>query len=247
MVVWPSSPHEPLSLFQEEDVKKLVTLFALVVAASPAAWASSYDFSFSGGGLSGSGIISVSSTPVPGVPGGYQVTGIQGVFSDATLGILNATIIGVDATSLPSNINSDGTFVPPAVAADGTGFSYDNIFYPGGNSPAVCPPPGVGDPEPDYPFGGGLLDIYGLLFNVQGGYSVDVWSNGVIPGFGLAYGVGDSKNGVVLDTFGEPFSGTSVNFSEAPEPSSLLLLGSGIAGLGLAFARKRKLSVLRGF
>jgi hypothetical protein len=213
-----------------------VALSTSLLIAVPAARAGSYDFSFSGGGLSGSGIITYSNAVVAGVPGAYQVTGISGTFSDAIAGFSGA-ITGVLSTSLPSGINSDGTFLPPAVAADGTGFSYDNLFYPSGNSPAVCPPPGPGDPEPPYPFGGGFLDIYGLLFTVQGGYDVDLWSNGNIPG-GLTYGAGDSRNGTVLNTHGEPFSGTSVDLVASPEPSSWLLLGTGLGGLLIVLKRK---------
>lgn len=220
---------------------KFVGLIALAVilATVPMAKADSYSFAFSGGGLSGSGIITVSNTPVPGVPGGYQITGITGTFSD-TIANFTGAITGVQSTSLPSGINADGTFIPPGSQADGFGFSYDNLFYPGGNSPAVCPPPAPDDPHEPYPFGGGLLDIYGLLFNVEGGYTVDLWSNGVIPGFGLTYGVGDALNGTVLNTFGEPFSGTSVTVSAAatPEPGTLLLLGTGMSGLMVGLKRR---------
>jgi hypothetical protein len=207
---------------------------------TPSAKADSYTFSFSGGGLSASGVIDVSSATVPGVPGAYQITGISGIFSDSNLGISNAMITGLQTTALPTVINSDGTFIPPGQAADGSGFSNDNLFYPGGNSPAVCPPDPT-DPNGEYFFSGGLLDIYGLLFNVEGGYDVDVWSNGVLPqGLGLSYGAGDSLDGKPLTTFAEPFDGTSVNFtaSAVPEPGSLILLATGTLGLAGTLRRR---------
>ena len=220
-------------------------LIVLAAAAlAPAAKAGSvYTFSFDGGGLSASGVLELSSTAAPGVPGGYQITGISGTFSDTNLGLLDAEITGVQATALPSNINPDGTFLPPGANSDGFGFSYDNIFFPGADSPAVCPPPPPGDPHGPYPFGGGLFDIYGLLFTVDGGYVVDLWSNGVVPGFGLTYGAGDALNGVIQNSFGEPFSGDTMNVAAAaaPEPGSLLLVGAGL--LGFAASRRLKSKV----
>jgi PEP-CTERM motif len=216
------------------------TTLALLAASTLSARADDYTFSFSGGGLSGSGVLTVSNAPVPGVPGANQITFITGTFSDSNLGLTNATITGLQTTSLPSGINPDGTFLPPGSQADGFGFSYDNLLYPAGNSPAVCPPD-PSNPGDNYPFGGGLLDIYGLLFNVQGGYTVDLWSNGVvIPGTLPTYGVGDALNGQVQSTFGEPFSGTSADVSIAPtpEPSTFVFLGTGI--LGLAGAARRR-------
>ncbi|HEY6374426.1 MAG TPA: hypothetical protein VIX90_02760 [Edaphobacter sp.] len=116
---------------------------AIGLAAAPlAARADSFTFSFSGGGLSGSGVITVSNSAVPGVPGAHQVTGITGTFSDSIAGFTGA-ITGVQTTSLPSGINPDGTFVPPGQATDGFGFSYDNLFFRMGILPryVLLPPP----------------------------------------------------------------------------------------------------------
>jgi hypothetical protein len=214
--------------FSRKLLLSLAVGTAMLAAAVPA-HADIYNFSFSGGSMSGSGYIVVSPAAIPGVPGAEQVTNIVGTFTDSALGLSNATITGLIATGLPS-VNADGTFIPPGSPGAGYGFSWDNLFYPGGNSPAVCPP----DPsEPPYPFGGGYLDIYGLLFTVATKGEtvvVDLWSNGVIPGFGLTYGVGDSIAGTKESTYGEPFSGTSATVNFTPEPGSLVLLGTGALG-----------------
>lgn len=209
-------------------VRSAFLMLVAAVAISPMAKADSYNFSFSGGGLSGSGQLNVSTVLVAGVPDGYEITGISGTFTDANTGFTGA-ISGLIPSGLPT-VNPDGTFFPPNSSA---GYSYDNLFYPGNDSPAICPPtPG----EAPYPFSGGKLDIYGVLFTA-GGYTVDLWSNGVLPGSTAPdYGVADTdgKDSIYIA------SGVTFAASPVPEPGSLLLVGTGVLSAAEALRRRIK-------
>ena len=100
--------------------------------------------------------------------------------------------------------------VGSGLLAENNGFlTYDNLYWPGGSPPTAT----------DYPFGGGILDIYGLLFNIGGGRVVDFWSNGDSGG-GLDYGVAVATSASSLDYVG---GGLAV-----PEPASLALLAAGL-------------------
>ncbi len=61
-----------------------VLTLAFVLSTGLSARADTYDFSFSGNGINSSGIITVAPA---GTPGWYQITGINGVYSDTTDGI----------------------------------------------------------------------------------------------------------------------------------------------------------------
>lgn len=163
--------------------------------------------------------------------GSYIITGVTGTFSDTALGIVNANVTGLEPLNpvLPeaSNLQAPSRFSLLAVANgvdDGSGhpspgFHYDNIFYPGG-SPLT---------SSDYLFSGGVFDIYGVAFVLDGGNAVNLWSNGILPGAGLDYGVAITDRTDVLDYTG------GVAIQAVPEPAgwAMMLGGFGIVGAGI--------------
>jgi hypothetical protein len=115
------------------------------------------------------------------------------------------------------------------VAFTGAGLSYDDLFFSGQDAAADCP---------GYPFGGGYFDVYGVAFNVSGGYVGEFFSNGILPGNPNAlYGAADSNATTLLD---EPNAGIDNlpqgvlgSFTASPEPKTLLMLAGGLIVLAM--------------
>lgn len=152
------------------------------------------------------------------------ITGATGMFN-------GHAIVGV--MQIGAQTDPDLNEYIPASRTDlstgGAPVSYDNLFYADG-SPLTClwyyP---SGETAPKYPFSGGFLDIYGVLFVLDNGTVVDLWSNGVMPGLGLNYGATllASANGnyTVLSS---QFNGVTAT---VPEPDFLWLFGAALLGL----------------
>ena len=193
------------------SLKRLIPAGCIIAAASlGAARAGSFDFNFTGSGVTGSIQLTYDVNPNTGVLpgtspnpvdpiGSYIVTGISGTFSDSNIGLLNASITSIEASNPahpePANLLAPASFGFYIIShgvhtPDGTapGFSYDNLFYPGGSPQAAS----------DYPFHGGFFDIYGLIFHTDSGKTVNLWSDGDFGG-GPTYGAGVTDGTDVLD------------------------------------------------
>jgi hypothetical protein len=186
--------------------------------------ASSFSFSIVGPGVSGTISLTYGTSTDAKYPQAFEVTGVSGTFTDTNIGIVNAAIgmlepVKHDAPQ-PTNLLAPHDFSRFAVASglppESNGVvTYDNLYWPGGSPQTAS----------DYPFHGGFLDIYGLMFDIGQGRVVDIWSNGVLPG-------SDHPDyGVAVATSNTPLDYVSGGATITPEPSALALLGSGLAAI----------------
>lgn len=226
-------------------------LLGLATAVAPGAMADSFNFSFNGSGIKVSGVLSVGQqSSNASNPPGYEITGISGTFSDTNVGVSGAI------TGLVTPISYVNNPLVSGFASTTGGLSYDDVFYPAGNSPTVCYELVNGVPTLTYPFSGGLLDIYGVAFNIagSGGYVGEIWSNGDVGGGPIVYAAGLANAASVVDNpnatpgpdVPPPGRYGSFTATAVPEPGSLLLLGFGLLGvIATECARKSKCSWFR--
>jgi hypothetical protein len=198
-------------------------LAGLLVTTAMPALAASANVTFSGGGVSGELLLTYGAATDAKYPDAYEITGITGTFTDTNIGIVNASVISLvpitHDTPESTNLLAPNDFSRFAVASGlspmNNGFlTFDNLIWPDGSPQTAS----------DYPFHGGFLDIYGLMFNIGGGRVVDLWSNGSFGG-PVDYGVAVATSNVALDYV------EGGVLASVPEPASLALLGSGVLGL----------------
>ena len=107
-----------------------------------------------------------------------------------------------------------------------------------------------GVPTLTYPFSGGQFDIFGVTFDIAGGYVGEFWSNGDVGGGPIVYAAGLANATELVDN---PNAGPEASAppgrygtfttSPTPEPSSLVLFAIGL--LGIAALRNQKSNRLR--
>lgn len=224
-----------------------VLVLAVAVGFASAAMADDFSFLFNGGGITASGTFTVGQqSSNSATPPGYEITGITGTFSDTNPGAnVSGAITGLyQPVSYQSN-----TEVTPGIARTTGGLSYDDLFYPAGNSPTICYDldPATGKYVLTYPFSGGVFDIFGVAFNIAGpgGSVAELWSNGDVGGGPIVYAAGLANATSLVD---DPNSGPtapappgeygSLSVTPTPEPSSLVLFGIGLLGLAALWTRK---------
>jgi hypothetical protein len=204
----------PGGKMKKSSLALLAVATALAIVPSAFADTETWGFNVTGSGIDSNGTITIQQV---GTTNTYEITSISGIFSDTNAGISNQLISGLVQASNPpgtGTLTSDNLFI------------FDNGFWPSSNAPMTCYS-GVCST-------GGLLDIFGLMFDVAGGYEFNIWGNNT---GGTSYTLDGAQDGNYKDNGS---GGVTVEFVATPEPGSLLLLGTGLLAAAFVLFRKAK-------
>jgi len=200
---------------------KRLTLISLAcataLAISPAAFAQTYDFTFTSPTIDiTNGVITISSTPVPegGGVSSYDILSVSGNYTDT--GVLSGLgIVNVPISLYPAWGTNSSQILSVS------GWEFDNQFYPSANAPGT---------------NGAVFDVGGLFVNVGStGYIANLWAGNISgePGSSNTYTIGQGIPGEsstnAFDT-GIGISGSSSSGSDGPSSG-----GSGGSSGGSSF------------
>lgn len=223
-------------------MKKLALSAPLLFAALPClVHAGTIGFIFAGPGVNGTIQLTYGPSTDAKYPQAFEVTGISGMFTDVNngLNIVNVPIgslVAINrATPEATNLLAPNDFSRFAVLTGLPGLNngfltFDNLYWPGGSPQTAS----------DYPVFGGILDIYGLMFDIGGGKVVNFWSNGDFSGTG-----GPADYGVAVANREKSLDYVEGGVSLVPEPGGLALLAGGLAALLLWHRARPQASSLR--